>query len=237
MVPLVPPVLLLLAYRPPLGNDRTILWSTLTEKVIGTLSLIRTYNTTLDGGYLLLLLVVLGVTALSLRHLRADGATLLTGLAFVLLFVAGPREIHGGGAPVDARMLPAAAPLLLIAPELTLRRRRAELLLAALLGLIGLRVGVIANEWRPLSAEIASQVELFVQVPHGATLYPILGMPQDLTVRRRVRVLLHAAHYATVIRHTYSPGLLAYPGQQPIRYRYPPVPLAYDGNGSSPRGR
>jgi hypothetical protein len=30
-------------------------------------------------------------------------------------------------------------------------------------------------------------------------------------------------HYSTVTRHTFSPGLLAYPGQQPIRYRQTPL--------------
>lgn len=229
MLPLVPPVLLFLLFRPPLGADHDIIWSSLADKVIGACCLIRTYNTTLDGVYLLVLLATIGALGLSLQRLRVDGATLLTGLVFVLLFLVGPKEIHGGGSPVDARMLPAAAPLLLVAPELTLRRRRAVLLLAALVGLIGLRGGVIASEWRPLSEEIAGQVELFAQLPHGATLYPILGMPEDLTTRKRVRVMLHAVHYATVERHSYSPGLLAYPGQQPIRYRYPPLPLCYDG--------
>ncbi len=229
MLPLVPPTLLLFAFRPPLGADHDILWSSIAEKVIGSLCLIRTYNTTLDGIYLLVLLAVVAVLALSLRQIRADGAALLTGLVFVFLFVVGPKEIHGGGSPVDARMLPAAAPLLLVAPELVLRRRRAMLLLSALLGLIGLRIGIIISEWPPLSNEIAGQVELFAQVPHGATLYPIICMPEDLTERKRVRVLLHAAHYATVERHTYSPGPLAYPGQQPIRYRYAPTPICYDG--------
>lgn len=223
MLPLVVPVVLFVAFRPAASSHEGILWSTLTEKLIGALCLVRTYSTRLDVMYLLVLAALVTATALSLRRVRCDVGVLLAGLAFVTMFVIGPKEINGGGAPADARFLPAAAPLLLLAPQLTLRRRRAVLLLAALVGMIAVRTTVIAREWQPLDRALAVQVSLFQHVREGATLYPIVALTDDTATNKRNLALWHAVHYATVERHTYSPGLLAYPGQQTIRYRHQPT--------------
>ncbi len=223
LVPLVPPAVVFVLCRTGLGSDEGIVWSTLTDKVVGGLCLVRTFHDVFDGLYLVLLLGLVVATALAARRVQADREVLLAGAAFVLLFLLGPKEIHGGGAPADARFLPAAAPLLLLAWKVVLPRRRAAVLFGFWLLLIAGRLGGIAGELWPMGQAVATQVALFDHLPEGARLYPIVGTAADAATRKRDRALFHAAHYATVERRAFVPTLMAYPGQQPIRLREPPV--------------
>jgi hypothetical protein len=220
MLPFVPAAALFVLFRPNGTGNHEIVWSTLAEKAVGALCLVRTYNASVDIAYLLMLAALVTTTALAVRRVEADGGVLLAGLAFVAMFVIGPAEIDGAS-PADARFLPAAAALLLLAPQLTVCRRRAVPLVAAVIALIGVHTAVIASEWLPQDRELAAQVAMFEQLPDGARLYPLVAQAGD-AASKRDRCMWHAAHYATVVRHACSPGLLAYPGQQPIRYRQAP---------------
>jgi hypothetical protein len=139
-----------------------------------------------------------------------------------VLFLMSPWELFGG-TPADARFIPPAATLGVLACRFRLPARSATGLLAAWLALTGMRLAAVTAEWTAASAQIASQVALLKELPAEARLYPAVLMPDPAAHDKRRRASFHVAHYATIYRHAYCPTIIADPRQQPLLLRVPPT--------------
>jgi hypothetical protein len=138
------------------------------------------------------------------------------------MFLVGPHVIFGG-APADARFLPAAAALVFLSLDFSYSRFKALLLLGFFIALVGFRLAMIGYYWHGIDATLHDQVELFQQLPEYADVYPMVNIPEQSEAQKRTLPLFHAVCYAVVDRRVYVPTLLAVPGHIPVRYKTPPI--------------
>ncbi len=196
-------------------------WNTLAGKLVGALCLFRGYHRHADAALIAavaIFLILLGAWAL---RIQVNGGVLFAGLGSVFMFLIGPREIFGGS-PADARFLPPAAALVVLSLDLSLPRKKALVLLGVLLALVCFRLGTIGLVWHSFDAALREQTALFESLPAQAKVYPMVQVSEQPEEQKLDLASFHMIHYAVIDRHIYSPHLLAYSGQQPIRYRTPP---------------
>jgi hypothetical protein len=201
-----------------------IVWNTLQGKLIGALCLLRGYDRRIDLAFIAATVVFAVLFLVWSRRLQANGGVLLAGLGCVVMFLVGPVEIFGGS-PADARFLPPASALVVLSLDCELPRRKALGLLGTFLCLVVFRYCLIAAYWRTFDADLGEQVALFEHFPRGAKVYPIVRVAGDADEQKLGVASFHAINYAVLDRHIYVPHLLAFPGQQPLRYKT--LPLAY----------
>jgi hypothetical protein len=197
-------------------------WNTLQGKLVGALTLFRGYDRTLDLAFLIAVLIFLTSFCATASRIRAQGAVLFAGLGCLGMFLLAPRELFGG-APADARFLPPAAALTTLSLEATIPRKRGWLLLGTFLALVLLRLGVIVSFWQTFDADLRAQTAMFDRFAEGARVYPIVRIPDQPEAQKLALPSFHAIGYGVPTRHIYIPTLLAYVGQQPLRYKTPPI--------------
>jgi hypothetical protein len=138
------------------------------------------------------------------------------------MFLIGPYEIFSG-IPADARFLPAAAALVALSLDLTIPLKKALVLLGLFFALVLFRCGMIAGYWQSFQPELREQVSLMQSFPWYAKVYPMVNLPEAPEDQKLGTASFHMIHYAVIDRHIYSPHNLAFDGQQPIRYKQPPI--------------
>jgi hypothetical protein len=214
---LVPEALLFVGYRHPHAGGTS--WGTLQQKFIGVLPLLLSYDYGLDVCVAVILL------ALGVYCLRRSGRMKLfrpclgVGVAFLVLYALSPHEWIGGS-PVDSRFVPPAIVLVVLAIQPQFPRATARVLFTLCFAILGCRLVMITRAWVQLSKQIASQIELFREMPENATLYPVF-LPAHMVERNAKldRVFKHVAEYATTINHAFVPTQLAVAGQENLLFR------------------
>ena len=196
-------------------------------KLVGALCLFRGYNRHADAAFIVGVAILLILLGLWSRRVRANGGVLFAGLGCVFMFLVGPYEIFGGS-PGDARFIPAAAALVTLSLELAIPRKQALALLGLFLGLVFVRYGMIGGYWQSFQADLREQVGLFQAFPEHAKVYPLVRVSEQPGAQKRDLVSFHMIHYAVIDRHIYSPHLFTFAGQQPIRYKTPPIAFHSD---------
>ncbi len=202
------------------GGESGVAWNW-PGKLVGALSLFRGYDHTLDIGFIAAVLVFVALLFLWSKQTRAVGSVLFVGLGCVAMFLLGPTVLFGG-APADARFLPAAAALLTLSLDFTFPRPKALALLGIFLVLVVFRIGMIGYYWHAIDAEISEQVSLFAEFPEEAKVYPIVKVADAPDEKKRELPMFHAVCYAVVDRRIYTPTLIAFRGHNPLRYKTPP---------------
>ncbi|MGH9453818.1 MAG: hypothetical protein ACRD2O_07600, partial [Terriglobia bacterium] len=116
LLPLLPPVILFLAFMQGGGQAGKILWGSLYQKVAGGLGLVITYNYHFDACILLGFIAILLLAAWQAQRVRIVQPVFFVGVLFALAFLAAPFWfLTGVGA--DDRFVPAAAVLLALSLE------------------------------------------------------------------------------------------------------------------------
>jgi hypothetical protein len=197
-------------------------WNTIQGKLVGALSLFRGYDRVVDVAFMATVGVFVVLLFLWSRRTQAVGSVLFAGLGCVAMFLIGPRVIFGG-APADARFLPAAAALTFLAFDFAHPSKKALVLLGVFLALVGFRIGMIGYYWHGIDAELRDQVALCATLPNHAAVYPIVRIPEQPEEQKRALPMFHAICYTVIDRGIYVPTLLAVPGHIPIRYKTPTI--------------
>jgi hypothetical protein len=201
------------------GGESGVSWNW-PGKLVGALSLFRGYDRTLDIGFIVAVGVFVVLLFLWSQQTRAVGSVLFVGLGCVAMFVVGPTVLFGG-APADARFLPAAAALLSVSLDFTFPRPKALALLCIFLALVVFRIGMIGYYWHAIDAELSEQISLFAEFPEEAKVYSIVKVAESPDDKKRELPSFHAICYAVVDRRIYTPTLLAFRGHNPLRYKIP----------------
>ncbi len=223
LVVLIPEAMVFLAFRRPHGGGAS--WGTLTQKLIGLLPLLLTYNYRFDVCFLIVLLGLALYGIKSVQEVSIHRPIFLTGMAFLLLDLVAPHKWLGGS-PVDSRFIPPAVLLILFSLRVRLPQASARFLFVAILLIFSVRLLMVERTWKGLSDRIAGQVELFQALPEGATLYPLLLSSHASGEDAKAdRVFEHVAEYAVIERHAFAPTQLAVPGQEILLFR---APLPYE---------
>ncbi len=191
------------------------------SKFVGSLTLFRGYNRTLDAVFIAAVGVFIVLSFLWSKRTQAVGSTLFVGAGCVAMFLIGPTILFGGS-PADARFLPAAAPLIALSFDFAFPPRKALVLLGIFLALVGFRIGMIGYYWHRIDAELREQVALFADIPVQAKVYPMVKIADAPDEKKRELPLFHAICYAVVDRQVYTPTLVAFAGHNPLRYKESP---------------
>jgi hypothetical protein len=191
-------------------------------KLVGALCMFPGYNRHVDAVFIAVVAVFLILLGVWSNRVRANGGVLFTGLGCVFMFLVGPYQIFGGS-PADARFLLAAAALVTLSLDLFLPRKKALTLLGLFLALVVFRYGMIGAYWQSFQPDLREQVGLFQSFPRHAKVYPMVNVPMQPEEKKLGLASFHMIHYAVIDRQIYSPHLLAFAGQQPIRYKTPPI--------------
>ena len=124
MLVLLTPVLVPFAFFLRGGSSGgSIVWSSLTNKLVGSLCLFRGYDQNLDAGFIAVVAIFLFYLFRWPSQRRVCGSVMFAGLGCVFMFLIAPYEIFGG-MPADARFLPAAAALVILSLDFTYPRNK-----------------------------------------------------------------------------------------------------------------
>ncbi|MBI3824052.1 MAG: hypothetical protein HY289_15395, partial [Planctomycetes bacterium] len=213
------------------GGSSGFEYGTLMNKLAGALCLVRGYHRHVDAAFIAGLAIFLVLFVLWSTGKRCNPGTLIAGLGCVVMFLVGPHEIFGGS-PADARFLPPAAALIVLSFDFSYPRRAAVVLLFLFLMLTVFRCGALTHFWQSFDTDLRDQAALFDTFPENAKVYPMVNVSDQPDEQKLGLASFHAINYAVIDRHIYVPHLLAYRGQQPIRYLKEPLtfhdnPLAY----------
>lgn len=220
LLPLVPPLLAFVAFMEGSGRVGGIEWNTALGKIIGALALILSYHYFLDAA---LGLILLGL-ALSLyfksKNAQVKWAIITAGSIFAILYLVFPKTLFTSGG-ADARFVPPAAVLILLAISFEVNKRVAQYALVIFLAVSFIRVGSIWHEWRSLDKRFAEQVELFRHFEEGARVYP-LYFKDSIHNHKLDRPFEYVILYSVIYRHASTPTLFHIRGQQPLLFRNEP---------------
>ena len=219
LTPLVLPLISFVVFMSGGGTIGEIQWNTVSGKIIGILSLLVTYNYTLD---LLLMIGFLGILIVLVRRLqsvRVDWPMFIAAAIFAFLYLLGPKVLFGSSS-ADARLILPAALLFTLSLKLSIPPIAAKLLLLLFLSLASIRVVFIWLTWVHLDRRIAAEVETLKELPSGATVYPIFVESDSGQERKVERSLIHIVLYATIYRHAVVPTLFTHEGQVNIVFRH-----------------
>ena len=230
-VPILLPLIFFFGFRSR-GSESGIVWNSVAGKFVGALTLVRSYDRFLDGGFLVALMIFAVFLFAWSARTRVQGGALFAGLGCFVMFLIGPYEIFGG-APGDARFLLPAAALIVLSFDFAYARGKAIALLTMFLVLVIFRIGMIAFYWHGMDVGLREQIALFDAFPEQARVYPLIRLADDADESKRDRPVFHVIHYAVIDRHIYSPHLFAFPGQQPMHYKTKPIAF-HHGVGDFP---
>jgi hypothetical protein len=225
LLPLLPPLVTFVAFMKGSGNTGEIEWNSVLGKIVNAFSLILSYNYFVDAALVLTIAVTALVLALNAKNVEIKRSIFIAGCIFVLLFIVCPRVLFTSGA-ADARFVPPAAVLLLMALRFEVKKRIGQGALIIFLFVALIHIGSIWHVWRVIDRTFSAQVAMFSYLEDGARVYPI-SYP-TITDNKMDRPLKHAIQYSTIDRHTFLPTLFALRGQQPLRFKHDPSPLKID---------
>ena len=224
LLPLVPPALFFLWYMRGSGKSGEILWNSLTGKLIGSLSLLSSYDYRLDA-FVLIVLVAVGAAILRWsRRWRIAWPTFAAGWFLFFLYLAFPLEVLTSSA-ADVRMIAPAALLVVLSVRFELPATTAGVLLAVWLVTATLRVGGIGATWMGVDRRIAAEIERMRVLPPNASVYPVFIPPADRFAAKSERGFEHLALYAVTERHATVPTLFGFGGVS-IYFREKPTLLS-----------
>jgi hypothetical protein len=196
-------------------------------KLVGALCMFLGYNRHIDAAFIAAVAVFLILLGVWSFRVRANGGVLFAGLGCVFMFLVGPYQVLGGS-PADARFLPPAAALISVSLDLILPRKKALALLGLFVALVVFRYATIGAYWLNFQSDLRDQVESFQSFPEHAKVYPMVNVPDQPEERKLGLASFHLIQYAVIDRQIYTPHLLAFAGQQPIRYKTPPIAFHAD---------
>lgn len=155
------------------------------------------------------------------RRLVLHGGLAVVAAVFILLALVLPHSAMGSfylddRIPIAAVMIG----LLALRPRRSLTRS-GMLLCAAVAGLVVLRMGVIAADWREADQHYAAQLEAFESLPEGGLVVAVAGSPFEskatwLETRTVHPPHEHTAHYATMVSDSVVLHLFAKRGHNPV---------------------
>jgi hypothetical protein len=215
LVPLAPPLVAFAAFMRGSGEVGTVIWNTPAGKLLGSLSLLVSYNHVLDAAVACAALAVLAALAFGSARVEVMRPALAAGCCFAALFLVCPKVLFTSWA-ADARFVPPAVILALMALRLSVNKKVARLALLTFLVASLVRLGSIGYTWTGMDEAVASEVEMFSRFKEGDRVYPIIFLPADPARNKVERAYEHSIHYSTIYRHTFSPTLFAARGQQPL---------------------
>lgn len=221
LTPLVLPLVFFVVFMMGGGTLGHVQSNTVSGKIIGVLSLVLTYNYTLDSLLMMGFLGVLIVLLTRLQRVRVDWPIFLSAAIFAFLYLLSPKVLFGSSS-ADARLILPAALLFTLSLKLSVPPITARLLLLLLLSLASIRVVFIWRTWVNLDKRIAAEVEVLKQLPSGATVYPIFVRSESRQEQKVERSLVHIVLYATIYRQALVPTLFTQEGQVNIAFRYKP---------------
>lgn len=223
LLPLLPPLVFFGAYVKGNGEVGKIFWAGISTKLLTSVTWLFSYNYLLDCVVALMALVILLILTSSAKNLQVRGAILVAGCCFGVLFLICPPEGVFGTAHADARFLPPAAILTLVALRFEVTKRVGKYALCLFLAILLIRLGGICYDWRKLDRRIASQVQMFKHFECEAKIYPVIFYPRELKEYKKEsmieRALWNTIHYSTIARHTFSPTFFSIKGQQPVVFK------------------
>jgi hypothetical protein len=219
LTPLVLPLISFVVFMSGDGTIGHIQWNTVSGKIIGILSLLLTYNYTLDVFLMMGFLGILIVLVRRLQSVRLDWPIFISAAVFAILYLLGPKVLFGSSS-ADARLILPAALLFTFSLKLSIPAIAGKLLLLLFLSLASIRVVFIWRTWVDLDRRIASAVETLKELPSGATVYPIFVRSDSRQEQKVERSLVHIVHYATIYRHAVVPTLFTHEGQVNIVFRH-----------------
>lgn len=221
-VPLVPPLLALVAFMRGSGQAGDVVWNTVSGKLIGMLSPVLSYNYNLDVTLLIGLAAIIVMLLYRARRVQVVPPLFIAGLILILLYIVSPKGLITTSA-ADARFVLPAVLLVVLSLKIDLPARTAKILLFACLLIASVRIGSIWKVWSQLDERIAAEVGRQTVLPIGARVYPIYVMPADGRQGKTERAFMHVIHYATINRRAFVPTLFALKGQQPLNFLTPPL--------------
>jgi hypothetical protein len=221
LLPLVPTLALFILFMRGSGDTGIIKWNSVTGKIIGLATVIRSYDDRLDIVVVTVLLLAAAIVLRQSTRLTVRKPFVAAAVILLLAYVASPMVLFTSWA-ADTRFVLPAVLLLLLAIDIEMPRRSGALLLATVSALFVVRSSTIWSTWRSLDPPTACAIRLLDRLPVGATVFPAFFASEDLRVDKRTRAFEHVVQYATVTRRAYVPTLFAMPGQQPLVFRQKP---------------
>jgi hypothetical protein len=218
VLPLALPAMTFLAFMEGSGRAGRLHWDTVAGKAITLLPLFLSYDRWFDAVFLALLGVVLAMLLLNRRHVAFHRPALAAALLLLGCYLVSPTEALTGSG-VDARFVPPAILLLVLSLRVEMPRARARRVLIACVAVAALRVGLVWSNWMILDRRIGAEAARLLEVPEGASIYPVFVQPHDGPQAKAARAIRHVIHYAGIGRHAVVPTLFSYPSQQPISFR------------------
>jgi hypothetical protein len=215
LVPLLPPLVAFALFMKGSGEIGVLIWNTLAGKLIGSLSLILSYNYLIDVAVACVMLAAIAALALSSKRVEVAWPMLVTGCCFAVLFLLCPKTLFTSWA-ADARFVPPAVILALVALRLKVNKNIGKIAFSTFLIISLVRVGSIAYTWASIDKAVAAEVEMFSCFKEGDRVYPIVFLPADAAANKAERAYEHSIHYSTIYQRTFSPTLFAARGQQPL---------------------
>jgi hypothetical protein len=220
-LPLVPPLFLHRLFMQSGGQVGTLRWETGSAKLVGLLTVIRTYYWRFDIVLVLATLVLCVWVGMNYRRLTISPA-LWAAAALFLAFALSPVEAFTGSA-VDQRFLPPAFLLLVLGVRFDSPRPLARVILAGVVLFSAVRLGAIWTTWATLNREIAAAVPLTDSLPTGSRVYPLYERPAGSDAAKQDQPHEHVLMYSVESQHLFVPTLFAIRGQQPLVFRTTPV--------------
>ncbi len=227
LTPFVPPVFLFFGFMRGGGQMGSIVANTMRGKVIGLLSVFRSYATGFDL-VVAALFCVLFLLAVLARP-RCDRDTLALSGLFFIAYLLCPKVLFTSWA-ADVRAIVPAYVLLVLAFIPQLGTLRGRLLFGALVICMVVRLGAITVAWRELDRKIGTVVAVLETLPEHSRVFASFGLDEanDDAAKRTV-VLQHAVQYAVLRRRAYVNTLFAFRSQQPLVTKdVSPVPEEFD---------
>ena len=218
LTPLLWPLISFVIFMKGDGTIGQIQWNTVSGKIVCSLSLVLTYNYTLDVFLILGFLGILILLVKKVQSVRVSGPIFIASAIFAFLYLLSPKVLFDSSA-ADARLILPAALLFTLSLKLWLPPPAGKLLLLLVLSLSSIRVLFIWQTWIHLDGRIAAGVEKLKDLPHGASVYPIFVPPESRQEEKVERSLFHIVHYATIYRHARVPTLFTHKGQVNITFR------------------
>ena len=218
LLPLLPPLLAFAAYARSSGETKQIYFNGPYRKAVALLSLIISYDYLLDCVLLSIVFISLLVLVCYIKNWQIKWPIFTAASGFAALFLICPEGLFQSGS-ADARFVPPAIILAILALSFEINKRVGQYVLGILLLVSLVRLGSIWYEWRKLDEKIAAQVAMFSNFEEGAKVYPITLIADTVRNTKLQRPFTHVIHYSTLYRHTFSPTLLAVRGAQPVVFK------------------
>jgi hypothetical protein len=221
VLPLVPPALLMLAWRSGQVSGMTGDWFNWKAKHYFLFNVLRNDGTAFDlwSGIGLIALAAMGIFGLGFRR---SPRLLLAGLILLAAFVLLPRIVLGS-AYADMRLAPYMVAILLLAVTPRWTSHRANAAIAALAaGFFLLRMGVQTDSFLRVDRGYREQLAALDQVPRGARVLALTNLP-CLGASHWSR-MDHLEAMAIVRREAFVNGQWTMAGAQLLRIDYPDAP-------------